>query len=93
MFTLAEINHLEKKFLELIDHDVSVNASLYASYYFQLRTLCQRENREFKLKMLEAPATAALESRSFAYTSQFKREASARLSQSANAIPAVIPGR
>jgi hypothetical protein len=28
MFTLAEINHLERKFLELIDHDVSVNASL-----------------------------------------------------------------
>lgn len=43
--------------------------------------------------MLEAPATAALESRSFAYTSQFKREASTRLSQSANAIPAVVPGR
>jgi len=44
MFTLKEINHLEKKFLELIEYDVSVSTSLYASYYFQLRTLCQREN-------------------------------------------------
>ena len=26
---------LEKKFLELIDYDVSISASLYASYYFQ----------------------------------------------------------
>lgn len=43
--------------------------------------------------MLEAPATAALESRSFSYTSQFKREASTQLSQSTNAIPATVPGR
>ena len=42
----AQINHLEMKFLELIDYDVSISSSLYASYYFQLRTLCQRENRE-----------------------------------------------
>ena len=26
MFTLKEINHLEKKFLELIEYDVSVSA-------------------------------------------------------------------
>jgi len=34
MFTLKEINHLEMKFLELIDYDVSISSSLYASYYF-----------------------------------------------------------
>ena len=42
---VRQINHLEMKFLELIDYDVSISSSLYASYYFQLRTLCQRENR------------------------------------------------
>ena len=31
MFTLKEINHLEKKFLELIDYDVSVSSSLCAA--------------------------------------------------------------
>jgi len=45
MFTLKEINHLEEKFLQLIDFNVYISSSLYASYYFQLRTLCHRENR------------------------------------------------
>ena len=35
----------------------------YASYYFQLRTLCQRENREFTLKPMEPSVAAALEAR------------------------------
>jgi hypothetical protein len=77
MFTLKEINHLEKKFLDLIDFDVSVNMSLYASYYFQLRTLCQRQNREFDLRPMD-PATAAnLEAHGLAYTSRFQKEAAA----------------
>ena len=30
------------QFLELIEYNVSVTASLYASYYFELRTLCEK---------------------------------------------------
>jgi len=87
MFTLKEINHLERKFLELIDFDVSVNTSLYASYYFQLRTLCQRENREFTLKPMDASTAAILEARGLAYTGRFKKERGAdRQWQSANDI-------
>lgn len=86
MFTLKEINHLEKKFLELIDYDVSVNSSLYASYYFQLRTLCQRENREFTLQPMEPSMSAALEARGIAYTSKFKSANADKKWQSANDI-------
>ena len=32
MFTLKEINHLEKKFLELIEYDVSVSPAPYTPY-------------------------------------------------------------
>ena len=63
MFTLKEINFLEKKFLELIDFDVSITASLYASYYFQLRTLCQRVDRDFTLGPMDVEAAAKLEVR------------------------------
>jgi hypothetical protein len=97
MFTLKEINHLEKKFLDLIAFDVSVNMSLcaprrpsflapshgprfvrrYASYYFQLRTLCQRQNREFDLKPMDAATAGNLEARGLAYTSRFQKEAAA----------------
>ena len=121
MFTLKEINHLEKKFLELIDYDVSVSSSLcaaprraaqfsdaprnssaqffsraaaprpldcsYASYYFQLRTLCQRENREFHLKPMDVETAAKLEARGIAYAQKFAK-AAGKTWQSANDIDA-----
>jgi len=85
MFTLKEINHLEMKFLELIDYDVSISSSLYASYYFQLRTLCQRENRSFSLAPMNVETAAKLEARGLAYQARFSKQAG-RTWQSANNI-------
>lgn len=73
MFTLKEINHLEKKFLELISYDVSVNSSLYASYHFQLRTLCQKSQQGFVLQPMQPSVAATLEARGLAYTEEFKQ--------------------
>ena len=91
MFTLKEINHLEKKFLELIEYDVSVSTSLYASYYFQLRTLCQRANRDLTLKPMDVDAAAALEARGLAYQNKFSKAGGGKQYQSANDID-VVPG-
>ena len=44
-YTLKDINNLEKAFLDLIEYNVSISASLYASYYFELRTLCEKAGR------------------------------------------------
>ena len=90
----AWLQFLEKKFLELIDYDVSISASLYASYYFQLRTLCQRVDREFTLKPMDAAAAATLEARGAAYKNKFATEhgASSRKHQSDNAINLGAPG-
>jgi len=74
MFTLKEINFLETKFLELIDYDVSITASLYASYYFQLRTLCQRVDKDFSLKPMDVDSAAKLEARGIAYQKKFEKE-------------------
>ena len=41
-YTLKEVNDLEVKFLQLLQYNVSITASLYASYYFELRTLCEK---------------------------------------------------
>jgi len=94
MFTLKEINFIEKKFLELIDYDVSITASMYASYYFQLRTLCQRVDREFSLKPMEAASAATLEARGVAYKNKFTADAggSSRKHQSDNIINGGAPG-
>ena len=94
MFTLKEINFLEKKFLELIDYDVSISASLYASYYFQLRTLCQRVDREFSLRPMDVDTAAKLEARGVAYKDKFKSEHGVvRKHQSDNNIQMGAPGQ
>jgi len=53
---------------------VSISSSLYASYYFQLRTLCQRVDREFSLKPMDIEAAAKLEARGLAYQNKFMKE-------------------
>ena len=40
------------QFLEMLQYNVSISASLYASYYFELRTLCEKAERTFSLKPL-----------------------------------------
>ena len=42
----AEAHGCRRQFLELIEYNVSVSASLYASYYFELRTLCEKAEGE-----------------------------------------------
>jgi len=62
-FVTEEINKLEQKFLELIQYNVTVKASLYAKYYFELRALFRNES-EFPLKPLDAYEAQKLETRS-----------------------------
>ena len=63
-YSLKDINLLEKQFLELLQYNVSISASLYASYYFELRTLCEKAERDFSLKPLSEEAQRNLVSRS-----------------------------
>ena len=48
-FMTEQLNRLEKKFLELIQYNVTVKSSLYAKYYFELRALFKDNEREFPL--------------------------------------------
>ena len=70
----------------LTRHRSSLGCS-YASYYFQLRTLCQRENREFHLKPMDVETAAKLEARGIAYAQKFAK-AAGKTWQSANDIDA-----
>lgn len=94
-YTLQDINQLEKKFLELIDYNVSITSSLYASYYFELRTLCEKAERDFTLKPLSEEQTRKLESKSSELGSELKNErrwasASSTRRSSAPALPVAI---
>ena len=48
----------------MLQYNVSISASLYASYYFELRTLCEKAERTFSLKPLSEEGKRALEARS-----------------------------
>ena len=48
--SLAEINELERIYLELLDYRVQISGSEYAKYYFILRTIAERNKVEFLLK-------------------------------------------
>jgi hypothetical protein len=68
-YSLKDINRLEKQFLELVQYNVSISASLYASYYFELRTLCEKQERDWALKPLTEEQQRNLVSRAQAKTS------------------------
>ena len=48
-FMTEQLNSLEKKFLELIQYNVTVKSSLYAKYYFELRALFKENEKEYPL--------------------------------------------
>lgn len=73
-FVTEEINKLEKKFLELIQYNVTVKSTLYAKYYFELRALFKDSEKEFPLKALEKKDAENLEIRSKDYKNTFEVE-------------------
>ena len=48
-FMTQQLNSIEKKFLELIQYNVTVKSSLYAKYYFELRALFKENEKEYPL--------------------------------------------
>ena len=44
--TVKEINFLERKFLDLLDFKLAVSPSLYAQYYFELRSICEENAQQ-----------------------------------------------
>jgi hypothetical protein len=80
-FTTDEINKLEQKFLELIQYEfhgiymnrynVTVGSSLYAKYYFELRSLHKENEKDFALQPLNPLEAGQLEIRSNKYKDAF----------------------
>lgn len=72
---LKKVNALERKLLELLQYNVTVNSSLYAKYYFELRALCEANyKRQFSLSPLSAVRAARLEARSTTSENSFREK-------------------
>lgn len=46
--SVIEINFLERKFLGLLEFKLTVSPSLYAQYYFELRSICEENAQNFR---------------------------------------------
>ena len=64
---------MEKKFLELIQYNVTVKSHLYARYYFELRALFKDNEKEFPIKVLTKKDAEKLELNSMLLSSQLEK--------------------
>lgn len=77
--TAQDLNKLERQFLALLQYNVSLTASLYAKYYFELRTFSKLDSEQFPLQPLDKLNAKRLEDHSLASeyrVKTFKRSAS-----------------
>uniref|UniRef100_G1LVG0 Cyclin Y n=1 Tax=Ailuropoda melanoleuca TaxID=9646 RepID=G1LVG0_AILME len=61
--TVEDMNELERQFLELLQFNINVPSSVYAKYYFDLRSLAEANNLSFPLEPLSRDRAHKLEVR------------------------------
>ncbi|KAJ1186746.1 hypothetical protein NDU88_003527 [Pleurodeles waltl] len=59
--TVEDMNEMERHFLELLQFNINVPASVYAKYYFDLRSLADDNNLNFLLEPLSKDRAQKLE--------------------------------
>jgi len=59
--TVKEINFLERQFLHLLEFKLAVSPSLYAQYYFELRSICEENQSQAAANLQSQNATVGAE--------------------------------
>uniref|UniRef100_A0A4W5MJ00 Cyclin Y n=1 Tax=Hucho hucho TaxID=62062 RepID=A0A4W5MJ00_9TELE len=59
--TVEDMNELERQFLELLQFNINVPSSVYAKYYFDLRSMAEANNLSFPLEPLSRDKAQKLE--------------------------------
>ncbi|XP_056276860.1 cyclin-Y-like [Pseudoliparis swirei] len=70
--TVEDMNELERQFLELLQFNINVPSSVYAKYYFDLRSLSESNDLSFPLEPLSRDKAHKLEAISRLSDDRFK---------------------
>ena len=71
---VKDLGQLEKVLLRLIQYNVSLSASVYAQYYFELRSLAEENEETLPLRPLDKEGARRLETRSQTEEDKAKEE-------------------
>ncbi|XP_064805178.1 cyclin-Y isoform X2 [Oncorhynchus masou masou] len=89
--TVEDMNELERQFLELLQFNINVPSSVYAKYYFDLRSMAEANNLSFPLEPLSRDKAQKLEAISRLCDDKYKdlRKAAKKRSVSADNLTVV----
>lgn len=73
--TVEDMNELERQFLELLQFNINVPSSVYAKYYFDLRTLAEANDLTFPSEPLSKDRAQKLEAMSRVMEDKYTAEA------------------
>merc|ERR1711994_717719 len=72
--TVEDMNELERQFLEMLQFNINVPSSVYAKYYFDLRTLAEANDLFFPMQRLSLERAQKMEILSQQYKDKFAKE-------------------
>lgn len=73
--TVEDMNELERQFLEMLQFNINVPSSVYAKYYFDLRSLAEQNDLSFPTEPLSKERAQKLEAMSRVMQDKFTAEA------------------
>jgi len=73
--TVEDMNELERQFLEMLQFNINVPSSVYAKYYFDLRSLAEANDLSFPTEPLSRERAQKLEAMSRVMQDKFTAEA------------------
>uniref|UniRef100_G1TSV3 Cyclin Y n=2 Tax=Oryctolagus cuniculus TaxID=9986 RepID=G1TSV3_RABIT len=89
--TVEDMNELERQFLELLQFNINVPSSVYAKYYFDLRSLAEANNLSFPLEPLSRERAHKLEAISRLCEDKYKDLRRSTRKRSASADNLTLP--
>lgn len=72
--SVKDLNQLERYVLNGLQFNVSLKASVYAKYYFELRSFSERDSDHFPLNPLDKEGSKRLEKRSLGIEEDVKKK-------------------